>query len=98
MISISMTIRPQTLSSRPSVLKIRKIGTSTPTAGIILVESIHIIRSRVLGVGANAMAQAAGTAISRARSVEPIEMGAGGGGGRGGAGRRGAAGERARRQ
>ncbi len=49
------------------------MGTSTPTEGIILVESIQSRVPRVRSVGANAMDHAAGTAISMASSTEPNE-------------------------
>ena len=45
-----------------------------PTGGIIFVDSIHINTSLVRLVGENAMAQAAGTATSRPRIVEPKAM------------------------
>ena len=54
---------PIWVSSRPSQMKIRYIGTSTPTAGIILVESIHRSRSLVRLVGEKAMPQAEGIAM-----------------------------------
>ena len=55
-------------------MKIRYIGTSTPTAGIILVDSIHSSRSLVRLVGAKAMPQAEGIAMISPSSVEPPAM------------------------
>ena len=46
------------------------MGTSAPTAGIILVESIHIKMSLVYLPLKKAMAYAAGAASSRPSSVE----------------------------
>jgi len=59
-------------------------STSTPAAGIILVESIHIRMSLVRFDGENAIDQAAGTAISRAITLShsppslPVYSSAGG--------------------
>ena len=55
-------------------MKPRYIGISTPTAGIILVDSIHISRSLVRRPGTKAIDQAAGMAITSASSVEPTEI------------------------
>jgi hypothetical protein len=70
----STTISPKCVSRSPSQMNRRYIGTSTPTAGIILVDSIHSSRSLVRLVGANAMPHAAGMAISSASKVEPPAM------------------------
>ena len=45
----------------------------TPAPGIILVESIHISRSLVRLVGEKAIAQAAGTEISRPTRLAPTD-------------------------
>ena len=71
MISVITMTRPVRVSRSPVSRKIRYIGTKTPTAGIILVDSIHINRSLVRLPGTKAIAQAAGMAITRARMVEP---------------------------
>ena len=54
----------------PAVCAITYTGTSAPTAGIILVDSIHIRMSRVLRVRKNAIEYAAGAAIIRPSRVE----------------------------
>ena len=46
---------------------------NTPAPGIILVDSIHISRSLVRLVGANAIAQAAGTAMIRPTTLAPTD-------------------------
>ena len=49
------------------------MGTSTPTAGSALVESIHTSVSLVRLPTKKAMAYEQGTAITSARTVEPTE-------------------------
>ena len=52
----------------------RNIGMSAPTGGSILVDSIQSMRKRVCRDGANAMAQAAGTASASAKADDPIDI------------------------
>ena len=68
--SVKTTTSASRVSSRPAVCAITYTGTSAPTAGIILVDSIHIRMSRVRRVRKKAIEYAAGAAIANPSSVD----------------------------
>src|ERR1700759_2519390 len=70
--SMNTTISANVVSSTCSVCAITYTGTSAPTGGIILVDSIHIRMSLVRLLGKNAIEYAAGAAMTSPTMVDTM--------------------------
>ena len=69
LLRVKTTINAKRVSSRPVVCAITYTGTSAPTAGIILVDNIHIKISLVRWLRKKAIEYAAGAANARPSKV-----------------------------